>query len=91
MTVDRSVSGRREVWEGSCVMTTTSAAFCADGPVAGEEFSVVLDETGSPPEVVDVEGHTYLLAVQPQPLDARPWRYTVVRDGTLLLLDGGRS
>lgn len=67
------------------------AGICADGPMAGREFAVSLDEAGSPPDVVDVDGHTYLLAVQQRPLQGRPWRYTVVDEGVLLVLDGGRT
>jgi len=72
-------------------MPLSHTAICADGPMAGEQFPVALDETGSPPDVVDVDGHTYLLAVQSQPSEARPWRYAAVREGTLLLVDGEQS
>ena len=68
-----------------------NAGICADGPMAGREFAVSLDATGSPAEVVDVDGCTYLLAVQQRPVQGRPWRYAVVSEGALLVLEGGQN
>lgn len=70
---------------------TAATAICGDGPMAGEEFTVPLDPAGHPTDVVDVAGHTYQLAMQPPPTGARPWRYTTVREGTLLVLEGGQT
>ena len=62
---------------------------CADGPMAGTEVRVEVDGDGEPSAVIAVDGHTYVLAMQSSPVIGRPWRYTVVRDGDLYVIDGG--
>ena len=64
-----------------------ATGLCVDGPMAGDEVTVPLVD-GEPPTVIDVNGSTYMLAVQPTPADRRPWRYTVVRLGDLIDPDG---
>lgn len=69
----------------------TVTGLCIDGPMAGTEMPVPLEDDGDPVAVVDVDGHTYVLAVQGRPVAGRPWRYSVVRDGNLYVIDGGGS
>ena len=64
---------------------------CVDGPMAGTEVRVSLDADGEPAAVVDVGGRAYALAMQDRPVTGRPWRYSVVRDGDLYVIDGGAS
>lgn len=64
---------------------------CGDGPLAGTEVRVAVDGDGEPAAVIAVDGHTYVLAMQSSPVTGRPWRYTVVRDGELHVIDGGAS
>lgn len=64
-------------------------ALCVDGPMVGSEVTVTLGRHAFPPDVIDVDGHGYLLAVQARPVTGRPWRYTVIRPGDLWVIDGG--
>lgn len=68
-----------------------ATGMCVDGPMAGTEVRVSLDADGEPAAVVDVGGRAYALAMQDRPVTGRPWRYSVVRDGDLYVIDGGAS
>lgn len=70
---------------------TAGVALCVDGPMAGSEVTVPLGRHAYPPDVIDVDGHGYLLAVQSRPVTGRPWRYTVIRPGDPWVIDGERT